>query len=53
MKKIKFLGSVVPNSLDDVKRRIVLVNSTFGRLIESVLSNRDITVKLKLRLYNA
>ena len=53
VEKLKFLGSVVPNLSDDVKRRIVLANSTVGRLIDIVLLHRDSTVKLKLRLCNA
>ena len=32
VKEFKFLGSLVPNSSDDVKRRIAFANPTFGRL---------------------
>ena len=52
VKEFKFLGSLVPNSLDDVKRRIALANSALCRLKKSVWSRRDIWIKLKLRLYN-
>ena len=53
VKEFKFLGSLVPNSPDDVKRRITFANSAFGRLKKRVWSRREISVKLKLRPYNA
>ena len=53
VKKNKFLGSLVPNSSDDIKRRIAFNNSAFGRLKKCVWSRRDISLKLKLRLYSA
>ena len=53
LKGFKFLGSLVPNSSSDVKGRIALANSTFGIFKKSVWSRRDISVKLKLRLYSA
>ena len=53
VKEFKFLGSFVQNSSDDVKRRISLGNSVFVRLKKGIWSRRDISVKLKLRLYNA
>ena len=46
-----FLGSVVPNSSDDVRRRTALASSAFGRLKKNVWSNRDISYSLKMRLY--
>ena len=49
----KFLGSAVPNSSLDVKRRIATANFAFGRLKESVWSRRDTLTKLKPRLYDA
>ena len=52
VKEFKFLGSLVPNSSDGVKRRIALANSALCRLKKSVWSRRDIWIKLKLRLYN-
>ena len=52
VKEFKFLGSLVPNSSDDEKRRIALANSALCRLKKSVWSRRDIWIKLKLRLYN-
>ena len=48
-----FLGSVVPNSSDDVKRRIALASSCFGRLKKTVWSRKDVPNSIKLRLYNA
>ena len=53
VEEFKFLGSVIPNSPLDVKKRIATANSAFGRLKKSVWSRRDIPTKLKLRLYNA
>ena len=32
VKKFVFLGSLVPNSSDDLRRRISLVSTVFGRL---------------------
>ena len=52
VEEFKFLGSVVPNSSLDVKRRIATANSAFGKLKKSVWSRRDIPKRLKLRLYN-
>ena len=46
-----FLGSVVPNTSDDVKRRIALASSAFGRLKDNVWRNRAISSSLKMRLY--
>ena len=43
----------MPNSALDVKRRIAMANSAFGRMKKTVWSRRDISTKLKLRLYNA
>ena len=48
-----FLGSVVPDTSDDVKRRIALASSAFGRLKKQVWSNKEIQNQLKLRLYYA
>ena len=48
-----FLGSVVPDSSTDVTRRIALASSAFGRLHDSIWSRSDISIKLKVRLYNA
>ena len=53
VEEFKFLGSVFPNSSLDVKRRIAMANSAFGRLKKSVRSRKDISTKLRLRLYNA
>ena len=43
-----FLGSVVPDTADDVKRRIVLTSSAFGRLKEKIRRNRSIPLKSRL-----
>ena len=53
VEKFTFLGSVVPESSSDVKRRIGLASSAFGRLKEKIWSRKDISMKLKIRLYNA
>ena len=36
-----FLGSVVPETSDDVKRRIALASSAFGRLTSNIWSRRE------------
>ena len=46
-----FLGSVVPHTSDDVKRRIALASSAFGRLKNTIWNNRNISYSLKMRLY--
>lgn len=38
---------------DDIKRRIALASSSFGRLKENVWSRKDIPNCIKIRLYNA
>ena len=48
-----YLGSSVPDTIKDVERRIALALSAFGRLRKSVWSNRDILLRLKVRLYRA
>jgi hypothetical protein len=48
-----FLGSVIPGSSSDIKRRIGLASSAFGRLKEAIWSRKDVSLKLKLRLYHA
>ena len=48
-----FLGSSLPSTSGDVKRRISLAASAFGRLRTTVWNRRDISIKLKSRLYNA
>ena len=48
-----FLGSSLPTTSGDVKRRISLAASALGRLRTSIWNKRDIPLKLKLRLYNA
>ena len=50
VEEFKFLGSVVPNSSLDVKRRTSMANSAFGKLKKSVWSCRDMSIKLKLPL---
>ena len=46
-----YLGSSVPNVTKDIGRRIALALTLFGRPRKSIWSNRDILLKLKLRLY--
>ena len=48
-----YLGSSVPDTTKDIERRIALALTAFGRLRKSICSNRDILLKLKLRLYRA
>ena len=48
-----YLGSSVPDTIKDVERRIALALSAFGILRKSVWSNRDILLRLKVRLYRA
>ena len=48
-----YLGSVIPNTADDVIRRIALAAQAFGRLNEVIWRNRDISLPLKTRLYGA
>ena len=51
--KFVFLGSNVPSTEDDVKRRIRLAASAFGRLKASIWSNNSITRQLKVRIYQS
>ena len=48
-----YLGSSVPDTTNDIERRIALALTAFGRLRKSIWPNRDILLKLKLRLYRA
>ena len=48
-----FLGSVVPDTTSDVKRRIALASAAFGRLISTVWNKRSISKAIKARLYKA
>lgn len=48
-----YLGSTIPNSSDDVLRRTALAAQAFGRLKNVVWKNRNISLPLKVRLYNA
>ena len=48
-----FLGSSLPDTSVDVKRRISLAATAFGRLRKSIWNKRDISLPLKMRLYNA
>ena len=43
-----YLGSSVPDTTNDIERRIALALTAFGRLRKSIWSNRDILLKLKL-----
>jgi hypothetical protein len=53
VEKFVFLGSVVPHTADDVKRRIALASSAFGRLKKNIWSRRDLANAIKLRLYSS
>ena len=48
-----FLGSNVPSTENDVKRRIRLAASAFGRLKGTIWSNQTITRQLKVRIYQS
>jgi hypothetical protein len=48
-----FLGSVVPGTSSDIKRRIALAAVAFGKLKNNIWSNRTIPMNLKIRLYYA
>ena len=48
-----FLGSVVTGSSEDIKRKIGLAAIAIGRLRKNIWSRRDLTVRLKIRLYYA
>ena len=48
-----YLGSSVPDTTKDIEIRKSLALTAFGRLRKSIWSNRDILLKLKLRLYRA
>ena len=53
VEKFVFLGSVVPNTSDDVARRIALAASAFGRLKEKIWTNNDLSYVIKTRLFYA
>ena len=48
-----FLGSVVPGSASDIKRRIAIASVSFGRLQNKIWKRNDVTKSLKVRLYYA
>ena len=48
-----FLGSVIPGTSADVKRRIGLAMSAFGRLRSKFWSNKGISLQLKVRMYRS
>ena len=49
---VVFLGSVVPHTSNDVKRRIALASSAFGRLKKNTWSRRDLSNSIKLKPYS-
>ena len=53
VEEFTFLGSVVPTTSSDIRRRVALANSAFGRLKKNVWSRKDVSTSLKLRLYKA
>ena len=53
VKEFIFLGSVLHNTTDDVKRRVSLASAAFRRLKDPISSKRDIRKPLKVRLYKA
>ena len=48
-----YLGNVIPNTSDDINRRTALASQAFGRLKSAIWSNRNLSMPLKIRLYNA
>ena len=46
-----WINGIVPKTSKDVKRRIALASSAFGRLKNTIWYNRDISYSLKKRLY--
>ena len=48
-----YLGSVIPGTTADITRRTALAAQAFGRLQEAIWKNRDVSIPLKARLYNA
>ena len=50
VKEFVFLGSVVPNSSDDVRRRILLASAAFDRMKILIWQKREISQTLKVRL---
>ena len=53
VKEFVFLGSVLLNTTDDVKRRVSLASAAFGKLKNPTWSKRDISKPLEVRLYKA
>ena len=53
VENFNFLGSTIPNTSDDVLRRIGLASSAFGRLKKNVWSRKDLSNQIKLRLYKS
>ena len=53
VKEFTFLGSVVPDCESDVQRRISLASQVFGRLRKTIWTSRNISRRLKIRLYSA
>ena len=48
-----FLGSLVPDTTKYVERRINLALSAFGRLSKQIWRNAQLSLNIKVRLYNA
>ena len=48
-----YLGSYISNVNKDIERRIDLALSSFGRIRKSICSNKNIVLKLKIRLYRS
>ena len=48
-----YLGSSISNVSKDIKKRIDLALSSFGRIRKSIWSNKNIVLKLKIRLYRS
>ena len=51
--KFNFLGSTIPGTTSDVDKRLAMAYTSFGKLSKTVWSNRNFSIKLKLRLLYA
>ena len=53
VKKFLLLGSILPDTTDDVKRRIAMASTAFDRLRKNIWCRRDLPNAIKLRLFNS
>ena len=53
VEEFNYLGSMIPETSNAIKKRIAIASAAFGRLKEKIWSKRNISFKLKTRLYAA